>query len=901
MSPTIIDGVGYQGNKVVTSNTSVPRELYIQSVVNGYNITSFNEKVFENNINLIKITLPNTISNINGTTLVGPSGEKNSLVCHQFRYCSNVEYIDLSETTISRLGAQCMAFCSNLKDLYLPDTLTTVDHMCFYITGSNTTISLGRSNITTFNNELWFGGANFNTIISRSRDDNLYYKYNQLDGYSFLTAFKGINDPGANKSHWIELPSLLTFEMSSTNLSYGNATISMTFSNSEITETDISNNFNVEPVSAGAISSIEKTNETNWTAIFTPDYGQSLSDCSLNFNYKHYGIDQTINFDIILLYNPFLTYFTITPNGITVENSPAIINMTFSNNNITLVDISNSLTVVPSNAGIIDNISNTTGTNWTAKFTPNYGLDLTDCSLNFNHSTYGINKYSNTFNIETLQQIKSVLLTPKNIITDLSSNLQVVLRFPLGSTQPIITIDPSYIAYLDGSMTSSDDGLTWNGSINRTENMNLLGNTLTVSIDDNSSNIIFDVVEKSELNNKKWNLSNNTIVNKEFTNTLQMSPNGLLMGFIDGSNVEIYRKVDTSYTWNHDISYNGHSFALTNNHIAIASDVSLQIYDYSGNSWNIMNGGNITYSNIIALTINVNGTYVAVSNNSEVKVYKFINNQKWEHSTFDNKNVKGLSLSPNGLKLGMGIGNDGNNFSSIVVEDNLPVDTIPPIITLLGDASMSILKDTTWEEPGYTAIDNFDGYISNNVVITGDVNSYVSGVYTLYYDVSDNAGNSALRKTRTVTVINVVNNVRKIKIENNNYIYLTEIVAYDVNSANVTQGKTATQSSTYESAIDIGPHKLVDGTLDGLDWGNGNHTKNGSNEWVEIDLGSEYSLTKLDLYLVTASGSNSSFLIGATIKLINNSNEIIKSFSIPDDYYTTATDINTNQKVYHVF
>lgn len=182
--------------------------------------------------------------------------------------------------------------------------------------------------------------------------------------------------------------------------------------------------------------------------------------------------------------------------------------MVFSDDRIKEIDISNSLTVDPSNAGIINNINETSSgsNNWTAVFTPDYHLNLTDCSLNFNHSIYGINEYSNTFSIETLiQQIKSINLTPNTIISDLSSNLQVELRIP-STVAPNISIDPSYVAYLDGSMIFTDN-LIWNGTIYNNNGFNSLNNILTASIGDASGQTTFDVLEEDVVLNSTYHIT----------------------------------------------------------------------------------------------------------------------------------------------------------------------------------------------------------------------------------------------------------------------------------------------------------------------------------------------------------------------------------------------------------
>ena len=82
------------------------------------------------------------------------------------------------------------------------------------------------------------------------------------------------------------------------------------------------------------------------------------------------------------------------------------------------------------------------------------------------------------------------------------------------------------------------------------------------------------------------------------------------------------------------------------------------------------------------------------------------------------------------------------------------LDTEKPVITLIGDAAPTITETEaqTWVDPGATATDNTDGDISGNIVVTGSVGTS-PGIYTLYYDVTDAAGNAADTVTRTVTVV----------------------------------------------------------------------------------------------------------------------------------------------------
>lgn len=81
------------------------------------------------------------------------------------------------------------------------------------------------------------------------------------------------------------------------------------------------------------------------------------------------------------------------------------------------------------------------------------------------------------------------------------------------------------------------------------------------------------------------------------------------------------------------------------------------------------------------------------------------------------------------------------------------VDTKPPVIKLRGPESISIELGTKWKEPGYKAIDNVDGNITNRVVIDGVVNTSILGKYKIVYNVKDRAGNEAAAKIRIIDVI----------------------------------------------------------------------------------------------------------------------------------------------------
>ncbi|MBI1319109.1 MAG: DUF5011 domain-containing protein [Candidatus Hydrogenedens sp.] len=81
------------------------------------------------------------------------------------------------------------------------------------------------------------------------------------------------------------------------------------------------------------------------------------------------------------------------------------------------------------------------------------------------------------------------------------------------------------------------------------------------------------------------------------------------------------------------------------------------------------------------------------------------------------------------------------------------LDSTPPVLTLTGDATVTLDCGATYVDAGATALDNLEGNITSAIVVNNPVNTSVADVYTITYDVSDIAGNVATQITREVTVV----------------------------------------------------------------------------------------------------------------------------------------------------
>lgn len=69
------------------------------------------------------------------------------------------------------------------------------------------------------------------------------------------------------------------------------------------------------------------------------------------------------------------------------------------------------------------------------------------------------------------------------------------------------------------------------------------------------------------------------------------------------------------------------------------------------------------------------------------------------------------------------------------------IDDKSPVITLSGGNSIKIEVNSSYNEYGYSARDNYDGDLTDDVYVSGKVNPNIPGVYEVFYSVSDSFGN----------------------------------------------------------------------------------------------------------------------------------------------------------------
>lgn len=93
---------------------------------------------------------------------------------------------------------------------------------------------------------------------------------------------------------------------------------------------------------------------------------------------------------------------------------------------------------------------------------------------------------------------------------------------------------------------------------------------------------------------------------------------------------------------------------------------------------------------------------------------------------------------------------DSSGNSAEAIRTVNVIDSIAPVITLVGNAEVDLFINDTYTDAGATASDNADSSVT--VTSSNDLDTSIVGVYTYTYDATDTSGNDATSVTRTITV-----------------------------------------------------------------------------------------------------------------------------------------------------
>ncbi len=93
------------------------------------------------------------------------------------------------------------------------------------------------------------------------------------------------------------------------------------------------------------------------------------------------------------------------------------------------------------------------------------------------------------------------------------------------------------------------------------------------------------------------------------------------------------------------------------------------------------------------------------------------------------------------------------NSATTVVRTIQVADRTAPIITLNGENPLLIGLNSTFNDPGATVTDNLDTGLT--AMVSGTVNTSVTGEYILSYDATDSSGNTSTTINRTIQVASI--------------------------------------------------------------------------------------------------------------------------------------------------
>ena len=121
--------------------------------------------------------------------------------------------------------------------------------------------------------------------------------------------------------------------------------------------------------------------------------------------------------------------------------------------------------------------------------------------------------------------------------------------------------------------------------------------------------------------------------------------------------------------------------------------------------------------------------------------------------------------SPGVYKIFYGLKDSAGNEAVTITRTVFVVDTTSPVITLVGEAIVTVEVGSYYEDPGVAANDSVDGDLTSQIKVSGKVHVNKLGEYQLKYNVEDASGNSAKELVRNVIVVDSISPIITLKGE----------------------------------------------------------------------------------------------------------------------------------------
>lgn len=142
----------------------------------------------------------------------------------------------------------------------------------------------------------------------------------------------------------------------------------------------------------------------------------------------------------------------------------------------------------------------------------------------------------------------------------------------------------------------------------------------------------------------------------------------------------------------------------------------------------------------------IEGAFTNVCPNGKVKDVKVRASDNYDGDITDKIEYK---VSGNKIiyKVSDSSGNTTRKEFDVIIMDNEK-----PTIILNGDNPIYLAKNEKYKEPGYVAIDDCDGNITEEVIVTSNLDTKKEGTYYINYEVTDSSGNKNTVKREIIVI-----------------------------------------------------------------------------------------------------------------------------------------------------
>jgi len=399
--------------------------------------------------------------------------------------------------------------------------------------------------------------------------------------------------------------------------------------------------------------------------------------------------------------------------------------------------------------------------------------------------TFTIGSYILTYNVTDSAGNAAVPVTRTINISDTGS--------------PVITLNGNQTINLQKGDTYSEPGatatdsidndatLTTNIAISGTVDTNTIGSyTLTYNVSDTAGNAAVPAtraINVSDTGAPVISLIGNNIMTVEqgsaFTDPGASATDAVDNNVTLTNNIAVTGTVNSATLGNYVLSYNvsdsaGNAAATVTRTVQVvtAADTTAPIITLNGNS---------------SITIDQFSTYADLGATATDN----IDNNSTITANIQNSGIVNTGTTGN-YTVSYNVSDAAGNAATTVqrtVQVTVAADSTPPVITLLGNNTLSVVQNSSFNDPGVSVTDNVDNNatLTANVVTAGNVDTTTLGSYNISYNVSDLAGNAATTVSRTVNVIATVDTTPPvITLVGSNNIILEQNTAYNEPGANAT-------------------------------------------------------------------------------------------------------------------